>query len=118
MTPLWKADHPYYMNEGCWCASGHHNEYESWSDFLENWGGLDEDMNLVFRWDWREGEDWGVPDGEAQLCIFYIMQRKAYTVSCFVKVTRDQEPEIREWLTPKAGHITKLWEPLISATTN
>ena len=49
------------------------------------------------------------------LQLFYFMQRKARNMSVFVSVTEDDEPAVREFLTAKADHMRKLWEPLLGS---
>lgn len=110
--PLWESDHPYYAQEGNYYSNGEHAEYESWSDFMDEMGDADLDMNLVYRWDWREGDDWGIPPGESRLMIFWIGQRKARAFSSEVAVTRDDEPAIRAWLRPRLARLMELWSPL------
>lgn len=127
---LWEIDHPYYCQEGSYWVGGNqwhevHNEYESWSDFLDEWSATDDDLNLMFRWDWKradpddytyeveEDPDFKIPGDVLQL--FYMMQRKARNMSVFVKVTEADEPAVREFLAKKAEHMRKLWEPLLDA---
>lgn len=114
---LWEADHPYYMHEGSYCQAGQYSEYESFDDFITEWGDMDIDMNRVHRWDWREGGDWGVesdgsPDVMGELCIYYIMQRKARTYSCSVKVRRSDEPKVIEFLSAHAAREASIWHPI------
>lgn len=116
MTRLWETDHPYYGAEGCFYANGHHHDYKTWSDFLEDWADADEDMNYIYRFDWREGEDWGVKPGTAELWVHFVMQRKAFTTSACVQVTRDQEPEIRDWLAKRWRHVCATWTPFAHPT--
>lgn len=57
---LWEIDHPYYCNEGNYFASNGDlsaSHFKSWADFIEENADADFDMNLVFRFDWVEGED-------------------------------------------------------------
>lgn len=112
MKMLWEANHPYYCSEGNYFAADQHDTYSSWGDFLEEWDGSDLDQNLLFRWDWREGEDWNVPEGEARLFLFFMLQRKARNLSCEVAVSREDEPAIREWLSVRWKLLRLMWEPL------
>ncbi len=113
---LWEVDHPYYMNEGSYFASGWHHECYSWAQFIEEYGDLSENLNLVFRWDWARHilEECPGPHDECgdRLTVFFILQRKAATMSVSVKVTEDDEPATLKYLTPKARHIALLWEPI------
>ena len=125
---LWEIDHPYYCSEGSYWVPGTrfhevHQEFSSWADFMDEWGNADEDYNLLFRWDWQRAnpddykyeleEDPNYELPEDHLQVFYMMQRKARNMSVFVKVTEDDEPSVREFLTGKAEHMRKVWEPLL-----
>lgn len=123
---LWEVDHPYYAMEGNYYRNGEHEECATWADFLAGYGDLDLDMNLIYRWDWNVpdprdyfDEEGNLYDDEEpvpgeSLSLFYMGQRKARCWSVRVTtVTRDQEPEIREWLTVRAEHMRKVWEPLL-----
>lgn len=117
---LWESDHPYYCTEGNYYArpsEGLHTEYESWQDFYDEWGGTDEDMNLVFRWDWQRADPSDYePYGEAvppdTLAVFWVLQRKAVLRSTLCVVTEADEPAIREWLTERARTVAAIWAPL------
>lgn len=116
---LWEAKHPYYMNEGNYYEAGCHDNFECLDDFLAEWSDADIDMNRVHRWDWKEGEDWGVEsDGSddviGQLSIYFVMQRKAMTYSCDVTVRRSDESRVIEYLKPHAAREVAIWSPLLA----
>jgi hypothetical protein len=123
MVHLWEIDHPYYCEQGNYYArpGEAHEDYGSWAEFFEEEGALDADLNLLFRWDWHRPDPADVESGDAEpgdeLHLFYVSQRKAVLRSVAVRVTEDDEPAVREWLTGKAAHITRLWAPfmLVSA---
>lgn len=121
---LWEYDHPYYCSEGNYYVGGLnygdvHTDYESWQDFIEDWGGTDADMNLVFRWDWNQADPDDYADGEElpgdKLQVFWVLQRKAILRSTECTVTAEDEPAVREWLTGRAKTITAIWEPIALA---
>ncbi|MEU1761143.1 hypothetical protein [Micromonospora sp. NPDC005652] len=121
MTRLWETSHPYYCNEGNYYArpdEGLHEEYDSWAEFYEAWGYSDEDMNLVFRWDWQVPDPNDYEPGEQipseRLAVFWVLQRKAILRSTECVVTRDDEPAIREWLTKRAKTVAAIWAPLLT----
>jgi hypothetical protein len=122
---LWEAEHPYYGPE----ASGSYTvEYDSWLEFADEWGRNDQDLNLVFRWDWVDGtgddeEDPadlpcgeegpnGIPIGSAELTLFAVMPRKSTLVNVVIKLTRADEPLARVWLLDRWRHLMRLWHPL------
>lgn len=112
---LFEADHPYYCNEGNYYSNDCHHDYDSWGAFIEEFGDSDPDMNLVFRWDWRDGE-YETPasdhKGMEYLYIYFVGQRKAALWSCRVAVRREEEPDIRAWLTERHKTIQAIWEPI------
>lgn len=118
MGQLWDADHPYYMSEGNYYALDCHTEWESLDRFLDEYRDADVDMNLVIRWDWREGADWGLADYNgsdtdrfARLMIFIVGQRKARLHSHEIKVCRNDEPAARTYLKKHAARIAENWVP-------
>ena len=125
-TPhLWETDHPYYCTEGNYFVPGTrwhevHNEYDSWAEFLEEWGSADEDMNLVFRWDWKRDSGEYLEEGEEpepdKLHVYWVLQRKAILRSTVCVVTEADEPAVRAWLAERARTIAAIWEPIGLAT--
>lgn len=118
---LWEIDHPYYCTEGNYFVAGTrwdevHSEYDSWADFISEWGDTDPDMNLVFRWDWKRpdpddyDEDEEVPGD--RLFVYWVLQRKAILRSTECAVTEADEPAVREWLAERAKTIAAIWEPI------
>jgi hypothetical protein len=124
MTKLWEIDHPYYCTEGNYYKNGNHLVYDNWADFHNEWGNLDPDMNLVFRWDWQRADpadyeielENGEPLPPDTLQVFWILQRKAILRSTACVITEADEPAVRAWLTDRAATIRAVWEPLLPAT--
>jgi hypothetical protein len=121
MTHLWEVDHDYYCNLGNYYSHGCGAEYKSISAFIEAEGGCDLVYNLVFRWDWREGEDWGLGEyagddnyRNGRLEVFFMSQRKGAYRFATVEVCRADEAAVRAYLTPRLQHLRGLWEPLSS----
>lgn len=115
---LYESDHPYYAAEGNYYTGWGENyhTYDSWDAFLAEWDDADLDMNLIYRWDWdvpdpRDYEDEPLP--AETLNLYYMGQRKALAWSVHVEVSRDQEPEIRDWLKVRAQRMREIWEPLL-----
>lgn len=117
---LWEVDHPYYCNNGNYFDNNCYTEYETWSNFNEEFGNSDIDYNLVFRFDWKEGED---HDAEAYngndsyrngfLDIYILGQRKGLFTAHRVFICRADEPSVIEFLKPRLERIKQLWEPLL-----
>lgn len=118
MSHIWEAAHPYYCNDGNYYARGTHVLHETWPEFLSEEGDVDMDYNLVFRWDWKEGEDWGLGDyggddyyRHARLHIYFMGQRKGAYRSAEVKVCRADEDSIRAYLEPRFHYLMSMWAP-------
>ena len=109
MKHLWEVNHPYYMNEGNYYKSGEHLLYESFEDFMAEWGGADRDMNRVHRWDWRKDDELGYD----LLSLYFVLQRKARLMSCEVKVSCQDEPAVAAYLLPFAELESRIWEPFL-----
>ncbi|MGW4703740.1 hypothetical protein [Streptomyces sp. NPDC004285] len=123
MAHLWEIDHPYYCQEGNYFKNGQHLTYPDWAAFQEEWGSLDDDLNLAFRWDWKRDDpaDFDEEDNEKpgpdRLHVYWVLQRKAILRSTECVITEADEPAVREWLTRKANHLRLVWEPLLDAAT-
>lgn len=87
----------------------------------EAWGkqsvySMDMDLNLLYRWDWKDGEgedENGVEIGQSTLELFFMAQRKARPFSVTIdSVTDADEPEIRAWLWTRWCHMLRLWAPI------
>lgn len=126
MAHLWEADHAYYCSESNYYAPGREQpagSYRSWGKFVAAEGASDPDMNLLFRWDWREGGDWergsefngDIHYRNGVLLLFWMGQRKGLYRWTEVEVCRADEPAIREWLQTRLDYLASLWAPLTPA---
>lgn len=116
---LWEIDHPYYCNEGNFYSNECGERYRTWAEFMASEGDSDLDMNLVFRFDWREGEDWNAGEytgdinyRNGRLLMFIIGQRKGIYRYVEVSVCRADEASVIAYLSPRWELMKKLWEPL------
>jgi len=105
---LWEIKHDYYCSDSNYYHAGELEEFKSWDEFLEHYGTVDLDMNLLFRWDWRTRDE----KGTGVLELFYILQRKGIFRPIEILVSPDNEGDIKKWLTIKFNHLFKLWEPI------
>jgi hypothetical protein len=86
-------------------------------------GQANEDLNLLFRWDWEPPTDddenvvWQGDENyrDGTLKLFYMGQRKAYCSSHHVEVCRADEPAVREFLEKKWAHMQRLWEGIAAS---
>jgi hypothetical protein len=119
---LWEVDHPYYG------ADGYENKVESFEELRAAVDGMDEDMNLVYRWDWK---DYSQPQhddlfvegeyrGRQEFTVYWLMPRKERCGSTTCPITHEQEAEVIEWLRgPRcAGHLRRVWEPILGQVPN
>lgn len=102
---LWDYEHPYYMTEGCYFSNECVTEYSSWMEFLAELSDSDIDYNRVHRWDFNEKKD--------MINIYFILQRKAYTSSCHVKIKPEDHDQIKEYLKPHALLNRDLWKGVL-----
>ena len=120
---LWEIDHPYYCNEGNYYAADNRSHpivFGTWSQFLDEFGNADFDLNLLFRWDWKEGEE--SPENSnftgdpyyrnGTLLLFWMGQRKGLYFWSEISVCRADEDAVRAFLQPRLDHLIKLWAPL------
>lgn len=112
---LWDVTHPYYAQEGNFYKAGMHERHASWADFFDEMGNSDEDLNLVYRWDWKQNLDdneqpEGAP-GDGILYVFFMAQRKACCYSHEMPVKAADEPAVREWLQKRWERLRAVWSP-------
>lgn len=111
MPHLWEPNHDYY------CHPDEAGTFDSWAEFLEEWGESDKDYNLVFRWDWLPVEDEGTEDElPPRVRINIIHQRKDNVLCVLVKITPEEEPAVREYLEQKWKELSDLWAPIPSTS--
>ncbi len=119
MPHLWEIDHPYYATDGTI------TDEDSFAALKATVDGSDEDMNLVYRWDWFDAsqpihDDLHI-DGEdrstEKFSVHMLLPRKGrfWTVTC--PIEKHQEFEVIEWLSgPRClGHLRRLWEPVMDS---
>lgn len=119
---LWEADHAYYCAEGNYFAkSGEQptQHYKSWAEFIAEHGDAEFDYNLVFRWDWREGADYDLPEfngdvnyRNGQVMVCWMGQCKGLYRWTTVEVCRADEPAVIAFLQPRLDYLAALWAPL------
>jgi len=115
---LWESEHPYYACSGNYFSKDCHQGFGSIEAFLEEEGGADVEMNLLYRWDWRTaGSGWTDDDDDKDILqFFFVGQRKALARSVFVRIDpKDRErvePLVRAYLAPRLAAMNALWAPL------
>jgi len=115
---LWEYKHPFYPAEGDNIIT-----FESWIDYIEYWKDFDDDLNLVYRFDFDqvENDDFDLvpvprhPDPYYRaytLRITRILQRKSRFATQVIKVCEKDMPEIQKYLKEKLDFFLKAWEPI------
>lgn len=103
--------HSYYCNNTNFYSNDCFEIYETFLDFLDEWGGTDTDtidMNLIFRWDVCLDEE----KGHYSMKIFRVKQRKGiFCCQHIDKVTDEDINSILEYLQPYHNHLINLWLP-------
>jgi hypothetical protein len=120
MKHLWEVKHTYYCNLGNYFDNNCGRHYKTFAVFLEAENGYDMDLNLLFRWDWKEEHErvftGDVNYRNGQLEMFWIGQRKGIYRYSTVEVCRADEPAILEFLRPRWDHLSGLWAPFNEST--
>lgn len=106
MKKLFEVEQPYYCSESNFFATPNQNaelyiRFNSLDEYLAEAETLDGELNLLFRWDWKEDD---------HLLLHIFLQRKGYKITHDVKVTKDDEPKVRIFLKERSKDILKFWE--------
>lgn len=109
---LWEVEHAYYCNLGNYYNNGCGSYYESFEEFLEEWGNSDLDYNLLFRWDWKDSNNKDNEIEQDELQIFWMLQRKGNYLFSVIKVNKEDEKKVIEFLKPRWEYMKALWNPL------
>lgn len=116
---LWEIDHPYYG------VDGYENDVDSFATLRQTVDASDEDMNFVYRWDWKDNAqpqfDGLFLDGEDRsnevFTVYLLMPRKPGFWSVTCPIRKDQEFEVLDWLSgPRcAGYLRTMWAPVLDS---
>lgn len=107
------VDHPYYCNMGNYYSNEPYMEFETMSEFLDEFEDADIDMNLIFRWDIKErGENAAKHD---RYCaeVFIMHQRKGNFRPIDIRHVNESEAVRFNALLEKHWEkIKELWNPI------
>ena len=102
------VEHDYYCSESNYYSNDAHSIHETFSDFYDEMGKTDEDMNLCFRWDILPNDN-----GTFRMLICIMHQRKGrYWPNEIELVTDEDVPLILEYLNRHHKKIKQIWLPL------
>lgn len=111
---LWEANHPYYG------AGENEEKHEDFSSLKDAFAAMDEDLNFIYRWDWKVQDVDDLEEGDDprdRLEVFYVQPRRErlWMLSC--PLDRSQHDEVLEWLKSDRvlGYMRTMWAPLLDA---
>lgn len=106
------VDHDYYCNESNYYSNEARLEYETFEEFLNEFGDADVDMNLVFRWDLKLKDD--SIDNGYYMEIFQMKQRKGiFTPIEVMNFTENDIDSFIKYITPHIEKLKNIWKPLV-----
>lgn len=110
--------HPYYCSESNYYSNDASMEFESMSDFLDDFESCDVDMNLCFRWDIRKKTDcYGDDAGEGYCAeVFLLLQRKGIFRPCSIgSVSEEEAVRFEQYAIRHYKQLQSIWRPLSGA---
>lgn len=114
---LWDFDHPFYCSDAMRCGEWEtHTSFDTWANFKDEASALyegDRDMNYLVRWDWHSSKLDPSWDEQDLLSLAFVLQRKGILITVDIRVTDEEEPEIRDWLKVCARTVQDTWSPLL-----
>lgn len=104
--------HPYYCAPNNYYSNESSETFNTWNDFMNEWGDADEDMNMVFRWDVSLKDD-EKPSNGYQMNVFYMLQRKGNFYPVTINYISEADlPQILEMITKWGEYMKKVWAPV------
>lgn len=107
------AEHPYYCSTSNYHSNTANKEWETATDFLNDYENADIDMNLIFRFDVRQDDESGLYNAE----VFVIHQRQGLFAPHYIKsITEDEAERFAQLLTNHWNVLHKVWAPIAPQT--
>ena len=101
-------EHQYYCSDSNYFNADCSEEFETMTDFLEEYKTADIDMNLIFRFDIR-----GVETGHYSAEVFIIHQRKGIFKPIIINsITEKEAVEFEKLLKNHWKKLVELWKPI------
>jgi hypothetical protein len=105
--------HPYYCSDSNYYSNDPGDEWETMTDFLDEYENADIDMNLIFRFDISPRGDEGVEAGRYYAEVFIIHQRKGIFAPHHIKHINEIEAiRFVELINKHWKVISTIWEPV------
>ena len=111
--------HPYYASDSNFYSNEASREFDTMTEFLEEFKEADVDMNLVYRWDvYVQEEDDKEQDpglGKYYAQVTIIHQRKGiYSPYQIKNINEEEVKQFIEYLKPHWDKLKEIWLPLSS----
>jgi uncharacterized protein YydD (DUF2326 family) len=108
------VDHPYYCSESNFYSNEANEEYETMTDFLEEYKDSEVDLNLIFRWDiLQTTSNKNIGTGKYWAMVFMIKQRKGIFSPIIIKSINEKEAVLFEEVAKKHwDRLKDIWRPL------
>lgn len=106
---------PYYCSESNYYSNTPNEQYPTATDFLDDFEGMDPDLNLCFRWDVKEilDEETEEPTGEYRAEVFLMLQRKGIFKPCMIELIAEHEAErFKAYIERHMKVMQAIWAPL------
>lgn len=105
------VDHEYYCHTSNYYSNEAGGRWETWKDFIGEYGDSDMDYNLVFRWDVKKRD--AENGGGYYMEVFIMGQRKGlFSPQVIESVTEDDVQSILDFMNPRYDYLKNLWAPL------
>ena len=112
------VEHPYYCNESNYFSRDAGEVFDTATEFLDEWGDADIDMNLVFRWDVKLVDD---DQPELGYCaeVFIMQQRKGIFMPVQIsKISEAEAERFMKYLELHRQRLIELWAPLSTGVSS
>lgn len=110
------VDHPYYCSDSNYYSSDGAISFPTMTEFLDDFEGLDVDLNLCFRWDFREKlDDDDIGTGNYEADVFLMLQRKGiFRPISIDSVNEDEALRFKSYALRHMERLKMIWSPLWS----
>ena len=117
------VQHPYYCHESNYYSNEPSMDWETMTDFLDEFEDADIDMNLVFRWDVKPRDEYHgyekyEPDSRGEpggffAEVFIMHQRKGIFAPHYIAhITEEEVPRFRSYIEKHWEVMQAMWGPL------
>lgn len=107
------VDHPYYCSENNYYSNEASMRYETMTEFLDDFEGADEYLNLCFRWDIKPRGENGSKYGRYRAEVFLMLQRKGIFKPVQIEHINEAEADrFKEYAQRHWALLRSMWEPI------